>query len=248
MTTPSANVAANIITWTPIVLAIVMFALGIYLMLSNQNPNNKASLPIFVGLVLVVFNIMQPSEFDFWKFKMVKTGVSEPSAIEASNAALVEPFIDKTNKALEIINKALSEQNQKINSLASVGKLPDAQLAKIEQIKTPLIPKIQISFGQSGKTVLVFYRSNQTIANEIVEALRKEGFKSAATNSSLTEVSKLVNNANSGSIAIAVNGSNDGLLNALKPIVANAISIPIEKIDAEDEWSFKASDAQIYVF
>jgi hypothetical protein len=90
-----------------------------------------------------------------------------PSAeITASNTVILQPFIEKTNQAIDDVNKALQAQDKRINDLiASANSTKPG--SNISSIETKPVQRIQANTAvQPGKTVLVFYKTNSTLASE----------------------------------------------------------------------------------
>jgi hypothetical protein len=249
--------ASQIAVWSPIIVGPLLVLIGVYFVHENKGNNFINSFVLGIGLSLLLFDVVAKSgpikEVIFKAAAVavsVKTGAPEAEAIMVGNAANIQPFIDKTNKAIDEANIALQIQDRKINTIVSAlnSRASSEEKNKIDPVSIQQIKPISPNYDD--KTALVFYRTNDKLANSIVNLLRKNGFKSAAAQSSLGEVKKWVKNAGQNAITIAASGDNQQLSDSIKTILLSDTesSIQASQVTADSGWSFGASDAQIYIF
>lgn len=244
------NTNIDITVVAQIVAGMVTVICALYFVYSSRGNNLINSIIMFIAAILILFS---KGPMNLFKGSIanasieVRSGVSEDTAIAAWSVANIQPFIKQTNEAIDGINKAIRDQDQRINNIIGAAKNP-AMLSDIKKIETAPIQKIEISASQVGKTVLVFYKTNENLASSIVDLLQKKGFKSASAKSSLGEIKEWVTNTDPNNITIAANGDNQSLSNALKNLIVTDLALPSDTLRAVSDWSFRASDAQIYIF
>jgi hypothetical protein len=223
-----------------IFIAVALFIAAIFFINKNNSNKTGISLLLGIGLTLILFGDPRVSEFTSNLFSWKRSPAGELQAAQQADF----------QNLLRPLNESIRQHQSSIDSILKVlEEVKAGASAKRIQLPPPVVA--QVPTPATKGTVLVFFRKNATLADAIVSSLQKAGYKSSATNSTLAEIQQWAKPNTENTIYIASDSKRATLTQDVKEIILKHDSPPVDASNIvvdNNDWSFKASDAQIYLF